>query len=316
MTTRKLVSLIVPMFDESENIPHLIEHIDRIRSANPSYDFELIAVDDGSLDSTSEKLRAQAPEDWKFTIVRLARNFGSHSAASAGFEYSNGDCVVVLGADMQEPVDVVGKFLDAWEQGSEVVWGIRASRAQAGLSLVASRFFSWLFNRFSEIESYPAQGPSAVLCARPVVDAVNSLRERNRNLYGLIAWVGFRQAVITYDQRPRLMGRSKWSRRKLFKLALDSFVQFSSSPIRAAGIVGGVVALSGFMYAAFLIVRVTLGSSPPEGWTTVVVLVLIIGGLQLMFLSLFGEYLWRTTDEARQRPLYVIAEVGQRSPGD
>ncbi len=313
MAERKVVSLVVPMFNESDNIPHLVEHISAIHAANPDYEFELIAVDDGSSDDTVGAVVRLAPPTWVYTVVKLARNFGSHPAASAGFAAANGDCVILLGADMQEPVDLVADFLAAWENGNEVVWGIRESRAQSGLTLLISRLFSWLFHRYSDIKSYPGEGPSSVLCARSALDAVNAMKEKNRNLYGLIAWVGFTQTEVRYHQLPRKEGVSKWNRRSLLKLALDSFVQFSFAPIRAAAMVGSLIALVGFLYAAVLAARVILGAEPPEGWTTVVVLVLVVGGLQLVFLGLLGEYLWRAGYETRDRPLFLVGET-IRSP--
>jgi glycosyltransferase involved in cell wall biosynthesis len=303
---RLLVSIVVPMLDEAENISRFSEHLTAVCAANPDYDFELVAVDDGSSDDTAALLEKAIPPQVSATIIRLSRNFGSHYALSAGFDAARGDCAIAVGADLQEPPELISSFLAEWERGFEVVWGVRRTRAETGPRSWPSRIFSRLFARYSEIETYPAEGPSGALVDRAALDAVAGLRERNRNVYGLIAWAGFNQTRVEYDQLPRVGGTSKWTSRKLVKLAFDSFVQFSSTPIRAAGLLGFLFAGIGFLYAFFLVVRALVGAAPPEGWTTVVVIVLIMGGIQLMVLGVFGEYLWRSADEARNRPLYVV----------
>ena len=309
-TKRRLVSVIVPMLNEADNAEPLVQRFRLLAEATPGCDFELVAVDDGSNDQTVEMLKKALDAGERWVIVRLTRNFGSHYAISAGLSHATGDCAVVLGADLQEPADLVDRFIEAWHQGNEVVWGIRAARAERrGLGSAFSKSFSRLFHKYSEIKSYPPEGPSGVLIARPVIDVVNALPERNRNVLGLIAWAGFRTSRVEYEQLPRQIGSSKWTRRKLFRLALDSFVQFSSAPIKLATLSGFVLAGLGFLYAAFLMVRVIAGAAPPEGWTTVVVLLLVLGGFQLMVLGIFGEYLWRATDEARRRPVYLVKDV-------
>jgi polyisoprenyl-phosphate glycosyltransferase len=302
------VSIVVPMFNEIDNVGAFGSYLQGIVDANGDYEFEVVAVDDGSTDGTPESLRSSIPDTIEATIVRLSRNFGSHYALSAGFDAASGDCAIAIGADMQEPPELIVEFLARWAQGFEVVWGVRRTRSIRGPRSWPSRVFSRVFARYSDIETYPAEGPSGALVDRIVLDAIALLRERNRNVYGLIAWVGFRQTRVDYEQRSRASGVSKWTTRRLMKLAFDSFVEFSSTPIRAAGLLGIVIAGVGFLYAVLLVVRAFGGADPPEGWTTVVVVVLIMGGIQLIVLSVFGEYLWRTTDEARRRPLYVVRE--------
>jgi dolichol-phosphate mannosyltransferase len=307
---RLLVSLVVPTFNEAENAEALVERFREIASTSSAYDFELIVVDDGSNDETVGVLTKNLDPRERWTVIRLSRNFGSHYAISAGLAQAQGDSAIVLGADLQEPLDLASRFIEAWRHGHDVVWGIRASRAHSsGLSNFTSRMFSRLFHRYSEIKSYPAEGPSGVLVSRAVMDVVCALPERNRNILGLIAWTGFASTRIEYEQVPRRSGATKWTQRKLARLALDSFVQFSSAPIKIATLAGFALASVGFLYAAFLIARVIFGAAPPEGWTTVVVLLLVLGGFQLIVLGIFGEYLWRATDEARRRPVYLIRDV-------
>jgi dolichol-phosphate mannosyltransferase len=310
----KLVSLVVPLLDEAENAEALARHLCSVALANPGYSFEIVAVDDGSTDDTLTLLKSALAGRLPLVAIRLSRNFGSHYAISAGLDHARGEAAVIVGADMQEPVDLVSQFIAAWQAGAEVVWGIRRSRAQGrGIGTRVSRLFSRLFHRYSEIEGYPAEGPSGVLVARPVIDAVNGLKERHRNVLGLIAWVGFDQTRVEYDQLPRNAGATKWTTGKLLKLGLDSFVQFSYTPIRLAGLLGVLISGLGFIYAVFITIRAFAGAGAPEGWTTVIVLVLFLGGIQLIVLAIFGEYLWRATDEARDRPVYVVRQVERTS---
>lgn len=307
---RPLVSLLVPVLNEVENATALAERYREIQIANPDHDFELVVIDDGSTDGTVAELRHQITGEERLAVISLSRNFGSHYAISAGFRYARGDCAIVLGADLQEPIDLVGRFLASWHEGHEIVWGVRGDRAKVGvLARLLSTAFSAGFHRFADIKSYPAEGPSGVLCDRQVIDVIVTMPERNRNMYGLIAWSGFRQTRVEYIQLERNAGRTKWTRSRLMKLAIDSFIQFSTFPVKAMTWSGVAVATAGFVYAAVLVLRGVLGDTSPEGWTTVVVVVLIIGGLQLMTLGVLGAYLWRTIDEARGRPLFIVQDV-------
>ncbi len=312
-----LVSIVIPVFNESENIDALLTRLLDIERENPAYLFEFIAVDDGSRDDTLRLLQGAVADQPNLTVVELSRNFGSHSAITAGMSAATGNCVAVLGADLQEPITLVGSFLEAWENGSDIVWGVRESRSgEAGVSPYLSSLFTRLLTGAAHLDGYPEEGPSGVLCDRRVIEAVLSMPERNRNVLGLIAWSGFSQSRVAFELSPRNAGSSKWTMRKKIKLAVDSFVQFSFTPIRVLAAIGGIVALLGFAYAAFLIVRSLVFSVSVPGWTTVVVLVLIIGGLQLVMLGVLGEYLWRNVDETRHRPLFIVKSVTGRRERD
>lgn len=313
-TERKLVSIIFPVLNEVDSVQALAARMSLIASANDRYDFEFVVVDDGSTDGTVEALRPIMDPKLCLRTITLSRNFGSHAAISAGFEAARGDAVVIHGADLQEPENLVENFLAKWETGFDTVWGVRTSRGVPSLkSRVASVLFSKLLYRFSELKTYPPEGPSGALCSREVVEAVLAMPERNRNVYGLIAWVGFRQTRCEYQQQERKAGQSKWTTSKLIKLAIDSFVQFSSAPIRLMSYAGIGFAGLGFIYALFLAIRAAFSSRGPEGWTTVVVIVLVLGGLQLVMLGVLGEYLWRGAHESRERPLFVVNRSAEPS---
>ena len=215
----------------------------------------------------------------------------------------------MLGADIQEPPELIAEFLATWEQGFDVVWGVRRTRVRSWRTEVPSKLFSYLFTRYADLGDYPPEGPSGMLIDRAVLDELNRLEESNRNVLALVAWLGFRQTRVLYDQLPRPHGESRWTRRKMVKLAVDSLVQFSSMPLRACTFTGLGVAALGLVYAVVLVVRSLLGVDTPSGWPTILVVVLVLGGIQLTVIGVMGEYVWRAVEETRRRPLYVVRGV-------
>jgi dolichol-phosphate mannosyltransferase len=313
---RRLVSVVVPALDESANVPGLLSRYAALAATHDRYAFELVVVDDGSVDGTADLVLDLAPAEARITVVRLARSFGSHYAISAGLARCHGDAAIVLGADLQEPPSLVAEFLAGWESGSDVVWGVRRSRnARSALQELVSRSFSTLFTRYADLANYPPEGPSGVLLARCVIDEVGKLPERNRNVLALIAWLGFTQTRVSYDQLARANGASRWTRRKMIQLAIDSLVQFSSMPLRLCSLIGVTVAAAGLLYAVVLVVRAIAHVATPSGWPTVLVALLLLGGTQLTLIGVIGEYLWRAVEETRQRPLYVVRDVRVSGPG-
>lgn len=314
--TKPLVSVVVPLLNEEENIPALLDRFDEVVAANPDYGFEFVVVDDGSTDGTLEQLRKGCLDREEVVIVVLSRNFGSHYAISAGLAEASGADVLVLGGDLQEPVDLVARLLERRRAGCDVVWAVREQRANTSrVARWLSALFTRLLTRYSDLGSYPADGPSRFACSGDVADIVTKLPERNRNVLGLVAWVGFVQCTISFQIGSRQAGTSKWGTARKVKMAIDSFVEFSFAPIRFMSYAGLVVALLGFAYAVVLTIRKLFFDVPFVGWTTVVVVILVLGGFQLMVLGVLGEYLWRTADESRRRPLYIVKET-VRTEGD
>jgi glycosyltransferase involved in cell wall biosynthesis len=314
----RLVSIVVPALNEHASVPGLLVRMDELQASLVDAEVELVLVDDGSTDGTVDRLMAEAPDWLPITAVQLSRSFGSHQAITAGLRQAAGDCAVILGADAQEPASLVIDFLAEWRRGADVVWGIRRSRTRGWRSELPSRIFSYLFTRYADLANYPPEGPSGILIDRKVIDELNKLEESNRNVLALVAWLGYRQVRIPYDQLPREHGESRWTRRKMAKLAVDSLIQFSSMPLRLCTFTGLGVAALGLVYSVFLIVRSLLGVDTPSGWPTILVVVLVLGGIQLMVIGIMGEYLWRAVEEARRRPLFVVKDVltrDERSSG-
>lgn len=310
-----LVSVIIPALDEIDNVPGLLARFREFAVSHPSYSFELVLVDDGSSDGTSDEVRSLTQEQERVTVISLARSFGSHYAISAGLARCRGECAVVFGADLQEPPSLLAEFLANWEQGADVVWGVPQGRVGRSASRdLASKAFSGLFSKFANLANYPPEGPSGVLLDRCVIDEVARLPERNRNVLALIAWLGFRQVRVSYEQVDRVHGTSRWTRRKMVKLAVDSMIQFSSMPLRLCTALGLCIASGGLLYALVLVIRDLSGVSTPNGWPTVAVIVLLLGGTQLTVIGVMGEYLWRAVEETRSRPLYVVRDVWGSTP--
>jgi polyisoprenyl-phosphate glycosyltransferase len=303
---RSSLSFVVPMFNEHENVQRLAQRMVDLSHALSDLDLEFVVVDDGSSDDSLNLLLRCVDASVTLRTVAFARNFGAHAALTAGFRAATGDAVTMMGADLQEPISLFVDLVQAWISGVDVVWAVRSHRAQGGLGRVLSSSFWKLLHRFSNVKGYPDSGPSIALCDRAAVDAVNQLVESNRNILLLIAWVGFRSDTVTFAQDDRSAGQSKWTLRKLIKTAVDSMVQFSTAPLRAMIYLGSGVAGLGFLYALWLIGRAVFSTRGPEGWTTAVVAILMLGGLQLIMLGVLGEYLWRGTDESRRRPIYVV----------
>jgi glycosyltransferase involved in cell wall biosynthesis len=307
--SRRLVSIVIPALNEVDNVPAVLDRMVEFGATFPAYDFELVLVDDGSEDGTAELAINDAPPGLPVTVVQLSRSFGSHQAITAGLRRTAGDSAIVLGADIQEPPELIAEFLANWEQGADVVWGVRRTRVRSWRSELPSKLFSYLFTRYADLADYPPEGPSGMLIDRAVLDELNRLEESNRNVMALVAWLGFHQTRVLYDQLPRQHGESRWTRRKMVKLAVDSLVQFSSMPLRACTFTGLAVAAMGLVYATVLVVRSVLGVTTPSGWPTILVVVLVLGGIQLTVIGVMGEYVWRAVEETRRRPLYVVRGV-------
>lgn len=307
---RKLVTLIAPAFNEAENAAGLVNFVREIRVAHPDLDFELVVVDDGSTDGTSEILLAALGEGDVARVATLSRNFGSHAAITAGLALSRGDCAMTLSTDLQEPLEAISRFLAEWRAGNDIVWGVRDTRAvPKGLGNALSRWFSNVFHRMSSIPSYPKEGPSVILVSRRVIDQVNQMPEANRNVFGIFAWVGFTQTTIRFEQLPRPAGKSKWTNKKKIRLVVDSFVEFSAAPFLIAFLMGlGILGLGlAGLLATLIVALATL--SAPVGWLLVLSTVFLLGGLNMATLGGFGEYLWRAGDDARRRPVYILSGV-------
>ncbi len=301
-----VLSVVVAAYNEEANLPVLFGRLKALDWAALGLEPEFLFVDDHSSDRTPEVLAAFAAADPRVKVLRFSKNFGSHKAFTAGLEHSSGDAAVILAADLQDPPETIPLLVGKWRGGARVVWAVRGGREGESLSTRAfSRMYYFLMRKFAEVRP-PKSGADFLLVDKTVVAELRAAPEKHTSLLSLIQWMGFDQAEITYPKAARLSGRSKWTLRKKLKLAVDSFVSFSYFPLRLASACGLLFALSGFAYAAVIAVRAATLGSPVQGWASLMCVLLIVSGVQLIMLGIVGEYLWRTFDETRGRPRYII----------
>ena len=308
-----LLSIVTPAFNESLNLPVLHGRLCEVLDG-AKIDWEWLVVDDHSSDTTFDVLRQMAASDARVRGIRFARNSGSHAAITCGLHAVRGRCAAILAADLQDPPEVLPSLFDQWQKGGQVVWAVRNARAGEKASTVAfSRLYYWAMRRIAGLPQMPASGADFLLIDRRVVDAFRQFGEANVSLLALITWMGFRQRTIEYTKQARLHGRSGWNLEKKLKLVIDSVTSFTYLPIRLMSYVGFAVAFLGFAYALFVAWNAITGI-PVTGWSSLMVVVLVLGGLQMLLMGILGEYLWRALDESRHRPRYLIEDV--TSPAD
>ena len=256
MIKKNILSIIVPTFNEEKNIDELIKRLFQITSRVDDFEWLYLFIDDGSQDETFYKLKDYAVNNKSVRVLRLSRNFGSNIAISAGIENCNSDAIIVTSADLQEPPELIEELIAKWKRGYQVVWTVRKSRAQSLFGRIFSKVFSKLFRYSSGLKNFPEEGPSGYfLIDKKVAELWGEFKEANRSVGGMLAWLGFKQTVLQYEQSERYAGKSSFTFMKLVKLAIDTFVSFSYMPIRAISYVGILTSFLGFFYAVFLIIN-------------------------------------------------------------
>ncbi len=305
-----MLSVVIPVFNEAENLPtlhaRLTDTLNRM-----GYDYEIVLVDDGSKDQSPEILRRMELEDRRIVVVEFARNFGHQVAISAGLEHSRGRVVCIMDADLQDPPEVLHTFLAKWQEGWEVVYAIRTERKEWWGKRLAYAVFYRLLQRVANID-IPLDAGDFCIMDRRVVDELVGMPERNRFVRGIRSWVGFKQVGVPYERQARHAGVPKYTFRKLLYLALDGLISFSHTPLRIITILGFTVSVLSFLVASFYIIKkFTLGTGVP-GFTTLVVSIFFLAGIQLMTIGVIGEYIGRISDEVKRRPLYVARRVTRR----
>lgn len=305
----KKISLIVPCFNEEDSLTPFIDVIKSIFNQIPQYDYEIVFINDGSFDKTREIIIDLSKTDSKIKLVDLARNFGKEIALTAGLDYSTGDAVIPMDVDMQDPPEVILEFVKKWEEGYDVVYGIRASRN--GDSFM-KKFTAFLFYRvinFLSDTSIPKDTGDFRLMDRKVVEVLSTMKEKHRFMKGIFAWVGFNQIGINYVRNPRLAGTSKFNFVKLFALAWEGITSFSVRPLRLASFSGFIISVIAFFYGTYIVVRSALMGSDVPGYPSLIAIILFLGGIQLISIGLLGEYTGRIYSETKGRPLYIINQT-------
>ena len=303
-----VISIVTPAHNERNNLPVLYQGLSDVL-AELKMEWEWIIVDDHSSDDTFAVIQSIAAEDARVKGLRLSRNCGFHVATTCGLHYTSGDCSIIIAADMQDPPETIPDLVAKWRSGCHVVWAVRQARlGEKRNVIVFSRLYYFLMRHFVGLKDMASTGSDFLLMDRVVVDAFSRFKEQNISILALINWMGFKQASIYYEKQARLHGSSSWNFKKKIKLVVDSVTAFTHSPIRIMSYMGIGISLLGLLYTIFLIWNRFLGN-PPTGWTGLVCVVLIMGGFQITMLGILGEYIWRTLEESRRRPLYMIEDL-------
>ena len=307
---QRTVEIVVPVLNEEGNIAALYDELGRVfREKIPGLDWRVVFVDDGSRDRSWALLSALARQHANVRALRLNRNYGAHLAISAGIQCADGDAVVILAADLQDPPAVIAEFVRRWQEGFKVVWGVRTARRRERWHRKAfSRLFHWLVRRYA-LPAYPAQGTgSFCLVDRAVARNLTTMREDFRTIFGLIALQGYAAAEVPYVREERTRGQSGWSLRRMIHTAIDVFTSYSHLPVRIITVTGVLSCVLAIVAILYQLVHYSLFGSL-RGWTMLFAAVCFFGGVQTLALGVLGEYVWRTFHEVKRRPLWFVEEA-------
>ncbi len=302
-----IITIVVPVYHNAASLPDLLARLQALSDRNSQYSFEYIFVNDGSKDNSFEVLTLLRVAEPRMQIISLSRNFGSNPALMAGLSEAHGDAVAAISADLQDPPEMLDEMIRAWSEGHKVVLAARRERDDPGVETWLADTFYRLFRRFA-IKTMPNRGFDFFLIDRQVCQVINSIPEQNPYLMGLILWVGFDAHTVYYDRQRReaRYGRSMWTLGKKLKYFADAFVAFSYAPVRFASLLGFLVSVIGLFYAGIVLLLRLFGGVELEGWTSLMIVLLFVSGTQMLMLGILGEYIWRSLDETRKRPPFIV----------
>jgi len=307
MSGDELHSVVAPVFNEVQSVERFHERCS-VALASTGRAYELIYVDDGSRDGSWEVLKRLAAGDAHVRLVRLSRNFGHQSAISAGLENAGGDTVIVIDADLQDPPEVIPDLIARWRNGADIVYAVRRRReGESAFKRASASLFYRVLRWLADVD-VPLDAGDFRLMSRRAVDALLAMPEHDRYVRGMVAWIGFETDKVAYERDARYAGETKYPISKMTRFALDGIIGFSMRPLRIATWLGLIVSLTAFVLAVALVIARLLGHIPVQGWTSLAVLVLLIGGVQLVTIGVMGEYMARIYNEVRGRPLFLVRD--------
>ena len=299
---KKLITILVPAYNEQEVLHLLYDRLVKLMNENTGYDFEILLVNDGSKDKTFEIMQELREKDKRFCYLNLSRNFGKETAMIAGLDYCKGDAVVIIDADLQDPPELIPEMIKYWEEGYDDVYAKRKSReGETWLKKFTSKMYYKVLQGFTRIEIQKDTGDFRLLDRR-CVEALKSMRENQRYTKGLFSIIGYNKKEILYDRDPRAAGQTKWNYGKLIDLSIDGITSFTTSPLRWAAILGIMISGVAFIYMIYIIIKTLATGIDVPGYASLMVVILFLGGIQLIFLGIIGEYLGRTFNESKHRP--------------
>lgn len=303
-----IITVLIPCYNEEKNIDILYNRLTKVLYDLSNYSFNILLINDGSSDNTLEKMQALHKLDKRVSYLSLSRNFGKENAMLAGLDFAKGDAVIILDADLQDPPELIPKMIEEWERGYDDVYARRRSRAgETWFKKTSAHWYYRVLQKFADID-IPADVGDFRLLDRQAVDALCSLRERQRYTKGLFSWIGYNKKELLFDREPRASGNSKMNLFKLFGLAVDGITSFSVAPLRLATILGFFISTIAFVYLVFVIVKTLLFGDPVAGYPSMISIILFMGGIQLIVLGIIGEYVGRIFYEAKRRPDYLVSE--------
>jgi len=308
MAKQYTYSVVVPVFNEEEVLGEFYKRLVSVmESVQESY--EIIFVNDGSKDKSLEIIKELHSKDKNVKIINLSRNFGHQIAITAGMDYSLGEAVIIIDADLQDPPELIAKFIKKWKEGFEVVYGTREKReGESIFKKITASIFYRILEKITDIR-IPVDTGDFRLIDRKVVDSLKKIREKSRFMRGLTSWTGFNQVGVLYQREKRFAGHTKYSLKKMLKFAFDAVFSFSNFPLKIAGFFGFLVAGLSFFYLIYILVLKIFANTLIEGWASLIAVVLFLGGVQLICLGIIGEYIGRISEEVKKRPLYIIKEI-------
>lgn len=308
----KKVSVVIPVYNEEQVIEECYIRVSKVLYSlrDKDYDYEIIFVNDGSKDKTLEILERISKDDTKIKVVSFSRNFGHQMAVTAGLKYTNGDAVVIMDSDMQDPPELIPDMLILWTQGNDVIYGKRKTReGESPFKLLSAKAFYNTLNKLSDVE-IPKDTGDFRLVDRKVIDVINNLPEHNKFLRGLFSWVGFKQKAFEYERKERFAGKTKYPLNKMLRLANDGIISFSTKPLKLVGGLGIISVIISFIILVYSIISFACNwGNLTSGWTSIMVTMTFLGGSILLSLWMIGEYIARIYDETKQRPQYIIEKT-------
>ena len=307
----KKVSILIPCYNEEQSLPLLYPELKKLMDGEVMYEWEVLFVNDGSKDNTLNIIKVLRSADNRINYVNLSRNFGKENAMLAGFDYVTGDCMVIMDADLQDPPSLIPQMLEYWELGYQDIYAKRVNRGkESWLRKKFSLLFYKILDNSTRFDILQNVGDFRML-DRQCIDALKQLRESERYTKGMFCWIGYRKKEVIFDRGDRVAGESNWNFWSLFNLAIEGITSFTTAPLRFATIAGFIIAVITFIYALYFLTKTLLIGDPVQGFTTLIVVVLFLGGIQLMAIGVLGEYIGRIFNESKNRPTYLANEYNE-----
>ena len=308
----KKIDIIIPAYNEEEALPFLFERLEKIMKENSNYEFEILFINDGSKDKTLELIKKQREIDSRISYVDLSRNFGKEIAMIAGLDYSTGDAVIFIDADLQDPPELIPELIRYWEEGYDDVYARRKSRqGETFFKKFTSKMYYKILQKMSKVEIQIDTGDFRLLDRR-CVNALKKLRESQRCSKSMFSWIGYKKKEVLYDRDPRVAGKTKWNYKRLVDLAIDGITSFTTSPLRLSTFIAIPTFVALAIYFIYVIIKSFVVSEPIQAYQAIILLILFFSGIQILLFGIMGEYLGRIFNETKNRPLYLINEYNNQ----